>query len=52
MNNSKHVTVKKEDLLSQIHFALRDYFVATFTQQSDELQVLFPNGQTFTLCVK
>ena len=41
--------IKSEELLHEVHAAIKDIFVATVRKREDEPIIRFPNGQQFTL---
>lgn len=43
--------IQTQELLSEVHAALKDVFVAVVRKRDDELILNFPNGQKFTLAL-
>ncbi len=44
--------VDEESILLDLKALLRDFYVATYTQEEDALKLQFNNGQTFIISVK
>lgn len=43
--------VGEQDLLLDLKMMIKQYYVATFTQQDNRLKLTFSNGQTFLITV-
>lgn len=43
--------VGEQDLLLDLKMLIKQYYVATFTQQDNRLKLTFSNGQTFLITV-
>lgn len=43
--------VGEQDLLLDLKMLIKQYYVATFTQQDNRLKLTFSNGQTFLITI-
>ncbi len=49
LNSVANYKIDKNDLLFDIKVLLKDYYLATFTENENKLKLCFNNGQVFYL---